>query len=421
MTSTLRSFVLLGWPALAVLVGGLAPLLRTGQVDLRGWALGALLLVPAAALLKARRGVGAAWWASLGAVATVLGFACLATFRAPALAGALGFAGIALIATLAGLLLSRPAPAKAGGRIWGGLGLVALALAAWWQADAPRVAPLAGARPTLAVISSLPLFWKAAETGAAMRADAPIITVLRQRLDVRPIDSPLSLASMETRRLLLAQPRALSSDELVALDQWVRNGGQALILADPQLHWPTALPMGDRRGPPAVTLLAGLLGYWGVSLSPVEAGGGERRHVLDDGRLLTLYAASAFRAKGGACRILDRGVVARCKVGKGMATIVADADLIDDRLWLADPAAALDTRQWSADTPQFVMQALGAGLPGARRWVGSGSELVSAVRWAVVVGMIWAMLGAVLFRAGRQRQSASREPPFDHGMTRKMG
>ncbi|WP_340265503.1 Gldg family protein [Sphingobium mellinum] len=422
MTATLRSFVLLGWSALAVLVGGLVPLLRTGQVELRGWALATLLVLPpAAALLKARRGAGAACWASLGAIATVMSFAGLATVRPPAFVGALGFAGVALMATAAGLLLCRrPLPANAGARLGIGLAIAALALAAWREAKAPHIGPIAGARPPLAVITSLPLFWEEAVSGPAARADAPIITVLRQRFEVRPVDGPLALAGTGAPRLLLAQPRALSPVELVALDQWVRGGGQALFLADPQLHWPMALPMGDRRRPPPVTLLAGLLGHWGVRLLPGDGERDERRHFLVDGRLLTLYGASSLRATGPDCHVFDQGAVARCKVGKGNATIVADADLIDDRMWLADPARPLDTGQWTADTPQFAAQALGADLPGRRSWLWSGPVLVSAVRWAALVGIIWAMVGAMLFRAGHQRLFGARERPSDPVMTKKM-
>ena len=76
---------MLALPGLLVLLGGLPALLRTGQVDPRGWMLPALLLVPAAALLKRWRSAGAAWWAGLGTVGAVLSCAFLASWRVPAL------------------------------------------------------------------------------------------------------------------------------------------------------------------------------------------------------------------------------------------------------------------------------------------------------------------------------------------------
>ena len=442
MKAGLRTFVLLAWPSLAVLLLGLLPLLRTGQVDPRGWMWPALLLVPAAGLLKARRGAGAACWASAGMVGVVLCCAFLATLRVPEVGAVLWLALVVSLATVAGVAWGyRATPAKAGvqidgrngaltsrlsrssayagARLWVGLGSILLALTACWFADRSRIT--ASARPPeLAIISRLPLFWREGAAGPAARVDAPIITVLRQRFAVQPLDSPV-LLKPRVKRLLLAQPRALSGEELVALDQWVRRGGEALVLADPQLHWPMALPMGDRRRPPPVTLLAGLLGHWGVGLAPVEAGGGERRHFLADGRMLTLYAASSVDTVAPACRILARGLVARCRVGEGGATVVADADLIDDRLWLADPAAPLDPRQWTADTPQYVAQALGAALPGPTHWVRSGPALVQAVRWAVLIGIFWAALGAMLFRTADRPQFGPAAPRPDSIQRKKRG
>jgi len=101
--------------------------------------------------------------------------------------------------------------------------------------------------------------------------------------------------------------------------------------------------------------------------------------------------------------------------------MVADADLADDRLWLADPAAPLEPEQWTADTPQFVADALGATLPAGRRWVRSGDALVTAVRWAVIVGIFWAALGTVLFRPYRKAPSAPSSPQFDQPTLLKDG
>ncbi|WP_237229822.1 MULTISPECIES: Gldg family protein [unclassified Sphingobium] len=398
MKFLLRTWAMLALPGVLVLLGGLPALLRTGQVDPRGWMLPALLLTPAAAFLKARRGEGAAWWVGLGTPGAVLSCAFLASWHVPGLVPVAWLLGVVALATLAGLQFERfRAPAVAGARQLVGLGLALLALAICWLAREPRVEPLQR-RPELAVISGLPLFWRDGEKGLAAKADAPIIALLRQRFTVTPVDSPFALEKSRTKALLLAQPRAFSMDELVALNAWIRRGGKALILADPQLRWPMDLPLGDRRRPPAVTPLSAMIEYWGVKLMPPAAGAGEERRFLGDGRMLTVYAASGFDDAGPDCRIGGRGLVAHCGVGKGVATIVADADLIDDRLWLADPAAPLDPGQWTADTPQFVAQALGGELPAGRRWVRSGQALVNAVRWAALAGIFWAALGAVLFR-----------------------
>ncbi len=402
---------MLGVPGLLVLLGGLPGMLRTGQVDPRGWMLPALMLVPAAALLKRWRSEGAAWWAGLGTVGAVLSCAFLASWRVPGLVPVAWLVGGMALAILAGLQFRAfRTPAFTGVRKLVGIGLALLALAMCWLAGEPRIEP-SQKSPELAVISGLPLFWRENGQGLAAKVDAPIITLLRQRFTVMPLDSPLALEKSRAKTLLLAQPRAFSMDELVALNAWISRGGTALILADPQLRWPMDLPLGDRRRPPAVTLLSAMFEVWGVKLTPPAAGAGEGRHFLSDGRVLTVYAASGFKDAGPDCRIVGRGLVARCTVGRGSATMVADADLIDDRLWLADPAAPLDPGQWTADTPQFIAQALGGELPAGHRWVRSADALVNAVRWAVLVGIFWAALGAVLFRR-RNR------PPLDRSVPR---
>ena len=411
MKAALRTFLLLLAPGLLVLLGGLPSLLRTGQVDPRGWMAPSLLLIPAAALIGRRRREGAVWWIGLGTVGMVLSCLFLAAWRVPALVPLTWLLAVVLLAVIAGLMLRAPATAGAG-RV-AGAGLALLAVAMCWLARDPAVQP-ATHPPKMAVITGLPLFWR----GVA-KVDAPIITVLRQRFDVRPLDSPLALENSGARTLLLAQPRAFSMAELVALNAWISRGGRALLLADPELHWPMELPLGDRRRPPAITLLGAMIEYWGVKLMPPAAG--EKRHFLGDGRVLTLYAASGFRDAGPDCRIIGRGLVARCEVGKGSVTMVADADLADDRLWLADPAAPLEPEQWTADTPQFVADALGATLPAGRRWVRSGDALVTAVRWAVIVGIFWAALGTVLFRPYRKAPSAPSSPQFDRPTLLKDG
>ncbi|HWV13689.1 MAG TPA: DUF4350 domain-containing protein, partial [Sphingobium sp.] len=220
-----------------------------------------------------------------------------------------------------------------------------------------------------------------------MRSDAPIVTLLRQRFDVHPADSPLDTAIPSADSLLLAQPRAFSPLELVAIDDWVRKGGRLVLLADPLLRWPSSLPLGDRRRPPSISMVAPLLDHWGVGLLPPAALGEERR-FLEDSRLLTTMGSSRFTQRpASSCRLEESGLIARCQVGNGRAVLVADADLIDDRLWLADASQPLDARQWSADSAGFVIEALDGGTVSGRNWLRSTANLVLAVRWAIFAGI----------------------------------
>lgn len=390
MIAALRIFLLLWLPGLIVLLGGLPALLRTGQVDPMHWAWPALIL-GISGWLAARQGAARAVWSGVGAAMAVLLLIGVAAGRPPAPTAFGWFALVIVLATGGGIVLARH---------WMGLVFWGAAAATCWLAGGGFPIRPSASRPVLHVVTGLPLFWQEGATGLASRADAPIVTILRHYFEVRPIDSLPPTGSAVRLRLLLAQPRAMSPQDMAALDRGIREGGRAVILADPMLRWPSALPLGDRRRAPSVSLLDPLFDHWGVQLLPPA--GGERRHFLNDGRVLTVYEASGFVSKGLACRIEEEGLIARCRIGKGSATLIADADLIDDRLWLADPQSPVEERRWTADTPQLLVQALGGDLDSDRRWVRSGPILVNAVRWSVILGFFWAALGVVVFqRVGR--------------------
>lgn len=397
MMAVLRTFLMLWLPGLVVLLGGLPAILRTGQVDPVNWVWLAFLLA-GGGWFVARRGWTWAVWMSASAAVSVLSLAWMAAERPPSLVACGWFVLVILLATTGGIILVRR---------WSGLVLLgAAAVGCWFAVKDVTVGP-AATRPVLHVITGLPLFWEEAGGGPASRVDAPVITVLRQYFEVRPVDSLLR-AGQGQEALLVAQPRAMSSQEMVALDSYVRRGGKVVILADPMLRWPSSLPLGDRRRAPSVSLLHPLFDHWGVRLLPPGGGEPERRHFLSDGRVLTVYEASGFASTGAACRIEEAGLIARCQVGKGKAVLIADADLIDDRLWLADPTKPTRERQWTADTPQYLVEALGGELRSDRRWVRSGYTLVSAVRWSLLIGFFWAALGMAVLCGWRGRQRRTK-------------
>ena len=179
----------------------------------------------------------------------------------------------------------------------------------------------------LAVMSSLPLFWKEADPSKALSAGdqrAPIIVQLERSFRVKPIDvfDAETLASF--RLLIVAQPRSLAPAELVALDNWIRRGGRLLIFSDPALYWPSDFALGDPRRPPPVTLLDPLLTHWGLSLSATDR---EDRTLA--GQSVRAAGTGLLSRGSKACKIHDGGFRAICRMGKGHAEIIADADLLD--------------------------------------------------------------------------------------------
>lgn len=389
MITAFRFLLILSVPMMAVLSAGLFLVMRTGQADPWLWSGPALMFLAVAGFFTGWR---AALVNAFGALLCVLLFCFFAAGRGPGGSAALGLLAICLLSAVGGAML-RPSAS----RIAAGIMLASAALLSWLGPHDRVVA--SAVRPSLAVMTALPLFW---EEGRMTRANAPIVTVLRKHFNVRAVDHPADLGMND--RLLLAQPRDPGPEGLFRFDSWLRGGGRALILADPQLVWSFRLPLGDRRRAPRFTTLGPLLAHWGVALKSVEEG--EVRHFLREGRLVTTVAAGRLRATGPACRVIDDGLVMRCAFGRGEAIILADADLLDDRLWLADPARPLERRAWTADTPDLIAEWLGLPTQAERRWLRDAASLGAAVRWALLLGIGWVVMGMAF--CGWQRRTSGR-------------
>ena len=196
----------------------------------------------------------------------------------------------------------------------------ALAVAAS-RREPPRSRPPAQ-RPALMLLTSLPLLF--GEEFSLTGGGSPALERLETRYRVVPISVSSAPELSKGRLLLMAQPMAQAPENLVALDDWVRGGGRVLLLADPMLEWPSKRPLGDPLRPPPMFADTGLLAHWGLRLDapdrrePVKA-------RLGGYDVLTVSPGSL----DGGCRISSDRLVARCRVGKGRATIVADVDFLN--------------------------------------------------------------------------------------------
>ena len=177
-------------------------------------------------------------------------------------------------------------------------------------------------KPELLLLTSLPLAF--GESFSLEAAGSPVLEALEQRYQVKPIATSSPDALKGTQLLLMVQPLAQPAEDLVALDRWVRDGGRVLLLADPMLEWKDSRPLGDPTRPPPMFMDTGLLGHWGLRLDAPDARG-ERAATLAGEDI----AAQSPGSLHGTCRISADRIVAQCKVGRGSALIVADADFID--------------------------------------------------------------------------------------------
>lgn len=193
------------------------------------------------------------------------------------------------------------------------LGFLAAIAALAVAGSSDRLGPRPEAeRSTLALLTSLPLVF--GEQFDLTSGGSPALTRLEQRYHVVPIAVADQKSLQGQRLLLMAHPRAQPAEALVQLDQWLRRGGRLLLLADPKLDWPSSRAVGDRLRPQPAFADTGLLMHWGLSLSGPEAGSPDSRGHL---------------ASTGRCIVVGGGMIARCSIGRGFATVIADADFLN--------------------------------------------------------------------------------------------
>ena len=242
--------------------------------------------------------------------------------------------------------MTRRPVMRAGLRPWAMLALVAVVIGGGAVAIGNRhgPAPLPGRaeaeRPALLLLTSLPLIF--ADKFGLTGGGSPALTALERRYRVEPISLADSTSLRNYPLLLMAHPLAQPAEVLVDLDRWVRAGGRVVLLADPKLDWPSERPLGDKLRPPPAFADTGLLGHWGLQLYAPEVNGLAERKI--DGRTVEVSSPGIL---SGSCAIRHDGLVARCAIGRGKATIIADADF-------------LRTEDPDSDSVQFLLAELAA-------------------------------------------------------------
>lgn len=228
--------------------------------------------------------------------------------------------------------------------------------------------------PVVTMLTGLPLRWSTAGGRglAAMIAeganDDPALARLTAAGPVSLVDSLTDHVPPPGGTVLLAHPRALAPQELVAIDAFVRGGGRAVVLADALTGWPARHPLGDPRNPPITSLLTPLLDHWGVTLGAAPAAEDAALSVDVDGARLRLFSAGRFDRLPPQCSVYAGRRVARCPIGKGEAWLVGDADLLFAPLWSPLTPGAAHFRQ--ADTMEWLA---------ARLWGGAGRSLLRPI------------------------------------------
>ncbi|AUX69276.1 hypothetical protein CHX26_06995 [Porphyrobacter sp. HT-58-2] len=216
-----------------------------------------------------------------------------------------------------------------------------------------------GERERLGLMTSLPLYWPLdAAFGdlAVGEADMPWQrAALEGAYVLEPLDtlSPIPALSPDAPdtdplagldRLAVIQPRGLSPADNVALDGWVRAGGRLLLALDPALTGEYDLPLGDPRRPVDTALIPPVVARWGLAVRFDEAQElAVVRQALAEAALpLALAGEIAILDPSAAdCTVLAGGAAARCAVGRGQVTLIADAAIFEHPELAGESAADL--------------------------------------------------------------------------------
>ncbi len=210
---------------------------------------------------------------------------------------------------------------------------LALGLVAWFSQH-QRVSP----STPIGLFTSLPILWNDnPDLGHELRSDNPVHwakAVLAGHGKIVALDTlttapgPRSLAGLG--RLVIAQPRVLSPQENVALDDWVRGGGRLLLVADPAYTEESRLALGDPRRPQAAALLSPILTRWGLELQ-FDADQPLAEHDRDVmGVTVPVALPGRFLTRGQAnCRLWGDGLAVTCAIGQGRVLALADAALLE--------------------------------------------------------------------------------------------
>lgn len=206
-------------------------------------------------------------------------------------------------------------------------------------------------RQPMGLMTSLPIYWgEGADMATIASGDAPhpwMRGVIERHYVIKPLDAldagidpsadvpsvdPLAGIGL----LAIIQPRSISPGDNAALDDWVRQGGKLLLVLDPMLSGRYDYSLGDPRHPTVSALIPPVLARWGLMMQYDDSQSFDVRMVDAVGDEIPTVMAGELLPFGkdgdegrADCTIKPGGVVAVCTVGKGRATIVADAAMFE--------------------------------------------------------------------------------------------
>lgn len=199
--------------------------------------------------------------------------------------------------------------------------------------------------PAMGLMTSLPLTYPiGADLGAFARGEVRRnwqAVAIGQCYTAVPLDTLSPIPALDPAAsaidpldgleyLAVIQPRGLSPRDNVALDNWVRAGGQLLLMLDPMLTGEYDLPLGDPRRPAAAALIPPVVRRWGMEVTYDEAQAFAPRLAIFGDLHMPMLLAGDIIVSEGDCLNGKPSPIQRCQIGEGSVTVVADAAIFED-------------------------------------------------------------------------------------------
>ncbi len=135
-------------------------------------------------------------------------------------------------------------------------------------------------RRVIGLISDLPMTGQFDPQTQRMTESWIITSQIQQIFELRNLTRPISLIDDDIAVLMVVHPKQLSDETLYAIDQYILDGGKALMFVDPYSE--ADVPNAD-PGNPAAAMMASrasnlnrLLNPWGISIAGNEVIGDDR-------------------------------------------------------------------------------------------------------------------------------------------------
>ena len=205
-------------------------------------------------------------------------------------------------------------------------------------------------RPKLGLMTSLPLYWSIEADFTDLAQGTGEVPwqreLLERQFELIPLDTLSAIPGLSPDdpdtdpldgldRLAVIQPRGLSPADNVALDEWVRAGGQLLLILDPALTGHYHMALGDPRRPVDTALVPPVVARWGLAGSFDPSQSSDVSFAQLPGGPIPLLMSGENRTltvDGGqnGCQTHESLALARCdSVGEGAVTYLHDAAIFE--------------------------------------------------------------------------------------------